>query len=52
MLIFLTLVVIKQAMAASENPLLNKSVLKDPTLFCTAFKRGRFYMFSKIEPET
>ncbi|KAK9897692.1 hypothetical protein P389DRAFT_60626 [Cystobasidium minutum MCA 4210] len=40
------------AMAASENPLLNKAVLKDPTLFCTAFKRSRFYMFSKIEPDT
>jgi peptidylprolyl isomerase domain and WD repeat-containing protein 1 len=41
-----------QAMAASENPLLNKAVVRDPTLFCTAFKRSRFYLFSKIEPDS
>ena len=39
-------------MAASENPLLNKTVVRDPTLFCTAFKRSRFYLFSKIEPDS
>jgi len=39
------------AMAASKNPLLNQEVTRDPTLFCTAFKRSRFYMFSRIEPE-
>lgn len=38
-------------MAASENPLLNQEVTRDPTLFCSAFKRSRFYMFSRIEPE-
>jgi len=40
------------AMAASENPLLNQAVMKDPTLFCTAFKRSRFYLFSKLEPDS
>ncbi|KAL7009101.1 Peptidyl-prolyl cis-trans isomerase cyp15 [Cystobasidiomycetes sp. EMM_F5] len=40
------------AMAASENPLLNQAKTRDPTLFCTAFKRSRFYMFSQIEPES
>jgi hypothetical protein len=39
-------------MAASDNPLLNKTIENDPILFCTAFKRSRFYLFSKDEPET
>ena len=37
-------------MAASENPLL-QSVTFDPTLVCTAFKKSRFYLFSRREPE-
>lgn len=37
------------AMATSDNPLLNKEVERDPTLFCTAVKRGRFYMFTRAE---
>ncbi|KAJ3605830.1 hypothetical protein NHX12_027874 [Muraenolepis orangiensis] len=36
-------------MTASDNPALqNKEA--DPTIFCTAFKKNRFYMFSKREP--
>ena len=38
-------------MAASANPLLNKAPEADPVLFCTAYKRSRFYMFGKEEPE-
>ncbi|KDR21487.1 peptidylprolyl isomerase domain and WD repeat-containing protein 1 isoform X1 [Zootermopsis nevadensis] len=37
-------------MEASENPTLD-SVHSDPTLFCTAFKKNRFYMFTRREPE-
>lgn len=42
---------ISQAMAASENPLLNKPIENDPILFCTAYKRSRFYLFGQSEPE-
>ncbi|WFD38574.1 peptidylprolyl isomerase [Malassezia japonica] len=38
-------------LAASENPLVQKAE-QDPTLFCSAFKRGRFYMFTRSEPES
>ena len=38
-------------MAASENPTLLKSEGKDPSLFCTAFKRNRFFMFTKRTAE-
>uniref|UniRef100_A0A3Q3W9J8 peptidylprolyl isomerase n=1 Tax=Mola mola TaxID=94237 RepID=A0A3Q3W9J8_MOLML len=37
-------------MKASDNPAL-ENVEPDPTIFCTAFKKNRFYMFSKREPE-
>uniref|UniRef100_A0A671MI30 peptidylprolyl isomerase n=2 Tax=Sinocyclocheilus TaxID=75365 RepID=A0A671MI30_9TELE len=37
-------------MKASENPAL-QSTDPDPTIFCTAFKKNRFYMFTKREPE-
>lgn len=37
-------------MKASDNPAL-QSTMPDPTIFCTAFKKNRFYMFSKREPE-
>jgi len=36
--------------AASENPLLQGAML-DPILFCTGFKKNRFYLFSRREPE-
>jgi peptidylprolyl isomerase domain and WD repeat-containing protein 1 len=38
-------------MAASANPILQVKEVRDPTLFCTAFKRPRFYMFTRQEPE-
>lgn len=37
-------------MEASDNPTLD-CVQPDPTIFCTAFKKNRFYMFTKREPE-
>ena len=40
-----------QALAASENPLAQVKDAIDPTLFCTAHKRARFYLFTKNEPE-
>ncbi|GAA6019190.1 hypothetical protein JCM8202_000928 [Rhodotorula sphaerocarpa] len=39
------------AMATSENPLLQNKEERDPTLFCTAWKRPRFYLFTRAEPE-
>ncbi|KIJ54621.1 hypothetical protein M422DRAFT_153445 [Sphaerobolus stellatus SS14] len=39
------------AMVASANPILAGRDVRDPTLFCTAYKRQRFYMFTRIEPE-
>jgi len=39
------------AMATSENPLLATKDERDPTLFCTAWKRPRFYLFTRSEPE-
>lgn len=39
------------SMAASANPILAEKETRDPTLFCTAFKRQRFYMFTRQEPE-
>ena len=35
--------------AASDNPILQTTSL-DPILFCTAYKKSRFYMFSRREP--
>lgn len=40
-----------QAMVASANPILADKALRDPTLFCTGFKRQRFYLFTRSEPE-
>ena len=37
-------------MAASDNPGL-KNVFVDPLLICTAFKKQRFYIFSRREPD-
>ncbi|KZP01316.1 peptidyl-prolyl cis-trans isomerase [Calocera viscosa TUFC12733] len=39
------------AMAASANPILNAKEVRDPTLFCTGYKRARFCMFGRVEPE-
>ena len=40
-------------MVASENPVIANAQpdIPDPTLFCTAFKRSRFYMFTREEPD-
>ncbi|BEJ15987.1 hypothetical protein CspHIS471_0505920 [Cutaneotrichosporon sp. HIS471] len=35
------------AMAASANPLLQEKAARDPTLFCTALSKARFYMFGR-----
>ncbi|KAI8063215.1 peptidyl-prolyl cis-trans isomerase cyp15 [Gongronella butleri] len=40
------------AMAASDNTVIKERETLDPTLFCTAFKRNRFFMFTKREPYT
>ncbi|MBW0486464.1 hypothetical protein O181_026179 [Austropuccinia psidii MF-1] len=40
------------AMAISDNPLLADRGRPDPSLFCTAFKRPRFYIFNQTEPES
>ncbi|CAH1760740.1 5030_t:CDS:10 [Entrophospora sp. SA101] len=39
------------ALAASDNPLMKESEVTDPTLFCTAYKRNRFFMFTTREPD-
>ncbi|KAF4577194.1 PPIase cyclophilin-type domain-containing protein [Pleurotus pulmonarius] len=39
------------AMAASANPILADRTARDPHLFCTAYKRQRFYLFTRSEPE-
>ncbi|KAF5369325.1 hypothetical protein D9758_002745 [Tetrapyrgos nigripes] len=39
------------AMAASANPILADKEARDPILFCAGFKRQRFYMFTRSEPE-
>ena len=36
-------------MEVASNPLLQHTIT-DPTLFCTAHKKNRFYMFSRREP--
>lgn len=45
------LATLAQAMAASSNPILQTKEVRDPTLFCTAYKRPRFYMFTRTSPE-
>ncbi|KAL0961213.1 hypothetical protein HGRIS_006180 [Hohenbuehelia grisea] len=39
------------AMAASSNPILATKSERDPILFCTGYKRSRFYLFTRAEPE-
>lgn len=42
--------IITMEMKASNNP--NLQVIKqDPTIFCTAYKKNRLYLFSRREPE-
>ncbi|CAG8486722.1 1718_t:CDS:10 [Ambispora gerdemannii] len=43
--------VVTLEMATSDNPLMKESESTDPTLFCTAFKRNRFFMFTTREPD-
>lgn len=38
-------------MAASDNQALRDTETLDPTLFTTAFKRNRFFMFTQREPD-
>lgn len=38
-------------MAASENPVFLESEQTDPTLFCTSYKKNRFYLFTTREPD-
>jgi peptidylprolyl isomerase domain and WD repeat-containing protein 1 len=42
--------IITLEMKASNNPNL-QIVKQDPTVFCTAYKKNRFYLFSKREPD-
>ncbi|CAG8670190.1 15016_t:CDS:10, partial [Gigaspora rosea] len=44
--------IVTLAMAASDNPLMKESETTDPTIFCTAFKRNRFFMFTQREPDS
>ncbi|KAJ3210399.1 Peptidyl-prolyl cis-trans isomerase cyp15 [Dinochytrium kinnereticum] len=38
------------AMAASDNTALKESEAVDPSLFCTAYDKNRFFMFTKRDP--
>lgn len=38
-------------MLASENPALKRMMITDPTIFCTAWKKNRFYLITKREPD-
>lgn len=38
-------------MAASDNPLLRAARDEDPTLFATAYRKGRFYLFTTRSPD-
>ncbi|RUP43816.1 peptidyl-prolyl cis-trans isomerase [Jimgerdemannia flammicorona] len=44
--------IVTLAMAASDNPAFKDGESVDPTLFCTAYKRNRFFMFTQREPDT
>ncbi|KAJ3022231.1 UNVERIFIED_CONTAM: hypothetical protein HDU68_009241 [Siphonaria sp. JEL0065] len=43
---------VSTAMVASENAAMRDIETLDPTIICTAFKRNRFYMFSRREPDS
>ncbi|PPQ65382.1 hypothetical protein CVT26_000007 [Gymnopilus dilepis] len=38
-------------MAASANPILADKAQRDPTLVCSGYKKSRFYLFTRDEPE-
>ena len=38
-------------MATSDNSVYKESESTDPTLFCTAYKKNRFYCFSRRSPD-
>jgi hypothetical protein len=38
-------------MAASANPLLQDKAARDPHVFCTAYKKSRFYVFGRSDRE-
>ncbi|KAI0225069.1 Peptidyl-prolyl cis-trans isomerase cyp15, partial [Massospora cicadina] len=39
-------------MVAANNPLLQESEQIDPSLFCTSYKRNRFYIFTQRDPNS
>ena len=39
-------------MATSDNAVYKESEATDPTLYCTAYKKNRFYCFSKRIPDS
>lgn len=43
--------VITLEMATSDNSVYKESETTDPTLYCTAYKKNRFYCFSRRSPE-
>ncbi|KAJ3110652.1 hypothetical protein HDU96_006392 [Phlyctochytrium bullatum] len=43
---------ITYAMAASDNAVIKESELIDPSLFCTAYERNRFFIFTNRDPNT
>jgi peptidylprolyl isomerase domain and WD repeat-containing protein 1 len=42
--------VVTLAMASAENPTLADTQAPDPTVICSAYKRNRFYLFSRRDP--
>ena len=43
-------ILILQEMKASDNPSLDKLSL-DPTVVCTGYKKNRFFVFTRREPD-
>lgn len=43
--------VITPEMLASDNPTIARDHEVDPTIFCTGFRKNRFYLFTKREPD-
>lgn len=43
--------VVTLEMATSDNSVYKESEATDPTLYCTAYKKNRFYCFSRRGPE-
>ncbi|KAH7638367.1 hypothetical protein HUG17_2400 [Dermatophagoides farinae] len=43
--------VLTPEMITANNPTLEQAAHSDPTLFCTGFRKNRFYMFTKREPD-